>query len=81
MVFPLYHRLLLCLQLDQRMMMGSQVASAAADGVFGYVWRALHAAALADVGGALECCTGAKVSTMINRPPQHGHGRARILGD
>ncbi len=61
--------------------MGSQVLPAATDGVFSYVWRALHAGALADVGGALECCAGANVSTMINRPPQHEHGRARTLGD
>ena len=79
-VFFLCQRLLLCRQLDQRMMMGSQMTSAAVEGVFGCVWRALHAAGLADVGGALGCWAGAKVSTMINRPPQHGQGSARILG-
>ena len=61
--------------------MGSQTATAAADGVVGHVWCVFHAAALADVGGALGRCAGAKVSMRINRPPQHGHGRARYLGD
>ena len=59
--------------------MGSQVSLAAADGVFGYVGRTFHAAALCGFGGALGCWAGAKVSLIINRPPQHGHGRARVL--
>lgn len=79
-VFSLCHRLLLCQQLDQRMMMGSQMTSAAAESVVGYVWRTPHAAALCGFGGALECWAGAKMSTMINRPPQHGQGNARVLG-
>ena len=44
------------------------------------VWRARHAVALCGFGGALECCAGAIVSTMINCPPQHGQGSARTLG-
>ena len=60
--------------------MGTQVTSAAVDGVLGHAGLAFHAADLADVGGALGCWAGAKVSTMINRPPQHGQGSARILG-
>ena len=61
--------------------MGSQTAAAAADGVVGHVWRVFHAASFVDLGGALGCWAGAKVSMMNNRPPQHGHGRARYLGD
>lgn len=79
MIFSLCHRLLLCQQLDQRMMMGSQMTSAAAESVVCYVWRTPHAAALCGFGGALECWAGAKMSTMINRPPQHGQGNARVL--
>ena len=34
--------------------------------------RGCHAAGLQADGGALGCCCGANVSTMISRPPQHG---------
>ncbi len=47
-------------------MMGSQVTPPAAEGVVRNVWRARHAAALCGLGGALEWCDGAIVSTMIS---------------
>ena len=67
-------------ELDQRIMMGSQVTPPADGGGFGHVWRARHAAALFGSGGALGCCAGAIVSTIISWPPQHGHGSARVRG-
>ena len=62
------------------MMMGSQVVLPGTEDVVRDVWRARHAVALCGFGGALECCAGAIVSTMINCPPQHGQGSARTLG-
>jgi len=42
-------------QLDQRIVMVSQVTPPAAEGGVGHVWRTGHAAALCVFGGALEC--------------------------
>ena len=79
-VFYASHRVLWCRWCSPSMTKGSQVTSAAAGGVFGHVGQTFHAASLVDLGGALGCCMGSKVSMMINRPPQHGHGSARTLG-
>ncbi len=54
-VFCRRHQLLPRQQLYQCKKMGSQVASPAAESVIRYVWRAFHAAALCDFGGALGC--------------------------
>lgn len=48
--------------------------------LFSICGEASHAPAFAGVGGALGGCAGAIVSTMINRPPQHGQGSARTRG-
>lgn len=79
-IFLRRHRLLPRRQLDHRTMMCPQVTSPAAEGGVGHMWCARHAAALFGFGGALECCAGATVSTMINCPPQHGQGRAMVRG-
>ena len=74
------YRLLPLRYLDLRMTACPQAVWRAAETMIFDVWRALHAAALAVVGGALGCCAGAIVLMMINWPPQHGQGSARTRG-
>ena len=54
-MFCWYYQLLPRRQLDQRIVMGSQVTLPAAECGVGHVWRVRHVAALSVFGGALEC--------------------------
>lgn len=72
----------LCLRsIDLRRALGPHAVWRAVEVPVGIVWRAgCHMAGLALTGGALGCCCGGNVSTMINCPPQHGQGIASTWG-